>query len=149
MGIRAALTALVEYQEAISITSPANIRVKKAFNTIPNQNSALPNPCFMNSFTLIEEVRGGGLRELMYDIRMQFAYYDADQDKAADVVAAFMDAIVNKFDMVIKFGGVIGNSDLSGGTPTLVSIPWNGIDYVGLDLHLAVNIKDAVEFSGG
>src|SRR6185369_13814444 len=101
MGIRAAMNALATLQETLSITDPISTSVVKAYKYTPNARDTLKGsvPCFINTYTLHPELRSPDLRELIFDIRMQFACYDADRNKAAEIASAFLDAYIDLLDI--------------------------------------------------
>lgn len=149
MGIRAAISALCTLQETLTITDPIEARVVKAYKYTPNARDTLKGnvPCFINTYTLRPELRSSELRELIYDIRMQFACYNAERNVAADIASAFLDAYIDLLDTKITLGGTIAHAaELRGGEPTLVGFTWDSFAYIGFDLHLEVHIKDIVTF---
>lgn len=155
MGIRQALKALVIIQESIAISENDRLdipgleideaKIQKAFRTVPSRDeSGLPTtPCIINTWTVQNTLRSSGLLETIYDIHMQLFIDNADQDIAADIAGAFWDAINLSFDTVegMTLNGTISHSNLTGGTPTLVGLPWGGKPYTGLDMHLQIFIK--------
>jgi len=146
MGIAAALNALVEIQESISIVLPSGEpeRVKKAYKTVPAESDMLPTtPCVINIWSADPLIESSGLVEIFYDVRMQLFIRNAKQDVGADIANLFWDAFVAKFVTLDgkTLMGNISHSTLSGGSPTLVGWERAGGPYVGLDMHLNLSTK--------
>ena len=72
---------------------------------------------------------------------------DSDQDQAADIASSYMNAFITAHNADIQLGGSATLTTLRGGDPTLAVLNWAGIDYVGLDLFLDAEIKDAVSIT--
>jgi len=143
--IRTAMTNLVTLQESLSITAPISSSVLRAYKFMPPMASALPDcPCWINAFSLTTQELDIGLRILFYTIRMQLAIDDSDQDRAADIAASYLNAFITAQNADIQLGGAVTQSTLRGGDPTLAVLTWAGVSYIGLDLLLDVEIKDAV-----
>lgn len=148
MDIRSALDRLVAIEKDIAITEPARLAVKRAYKYFPPQSVAVPDlPCFMNSWTLVEERRGISLREQRYTVNIQFFAGEGDQDYTADVASAFMAAFMDALDADVSLGGAVTDSDLRGGNPTLAILERAGRSYIGLNLFLDLTMKDAVSFA--
>jgi hypothetical protein len=143
--IRTVMTNVVSLQEGLSITSPVSASIKRAYKYMPPMSSALPDcPCFINSWTLAEQELDLGLRILFYTINMQLAVDDSDQDQAADIASSFMNAFITAHNADVQLGGSCNITTLRGSDPTLAVLQWAGVSYIGLDLLLDVEIKDAV-----
>jgi hypothetical protein len=146
--IRTVMTNVVTLQESLSITAPISSSIKRAYKYTPPMSSGLPDtPCFLNSWTLQSQELDIGLRILLYTIRMQLMVLDSDQDQAADIASSYMNAFITAHNADIQLGGSATLTTLRGGDPTLAVLNWAGIDYVGLDLFLDAEIKDAVSIS--
>jgi len=148
MDIRTVMTNVVSLQEGLSITAPISSSILRAYKYMPPMASGLPDtPCFMNSWTLQNQELDIGLRILIYTVRMQLAVLDADQDVAADIASSYMNALITAQNADIQLGGSCVLSTLRGGDPTLAVLSWAGQDFIGLDLILDVELKDAVSIS--
>ncbi len=148
MDIRSALDRITAIQAGLSITSPVTASIKKAYKYVPKQDAALPDaPAWMNDWTLSREERHIDLRIQHYTVHMQLFVNDADQDRAADIATAFMAQAVDGFDADVTLDGNVTNSALRGGDPTLVSLGRAGQSYIGLDLFLDLEMKEAKAFS--
>jgi len=146
--IRTALTNLVTLQESLSITAPISSSILRAYKYTPPMSSALPDtPCFLNTWTLTNQELDISLRVLFYTIRMQLIVHDADQDQAADIASSYMNAIITAQNADVTLGGSVNQCFLRGSDPTLGVLQWAGIDFIGLDLLLDVEIKDAVSIT--
>lgn len=148
MGIRAAVRAVIEIERGISITEPRQLSIKQHYNYLPRQNEELNScPCTLHNWTLVEIMKNpGGWYESVWDIRIQLAIDTNEQDLAADEATAFMDAFVIAFSNTANatLSSTVSNHTLTGASPTLVGLNWGGKPYVGLDLHLQVNIKEVL-----
>lgn len=148
MGIREAINAIAAKQEAMVLpagtfdwhSQPIGINAVYKYGA-PAEAETPDAPCWFNSWTL-EQVQkpNSTLTETFYDVRMQLAVYDADQNRAAEIASAFMDLVLTAFNTDPTLGGAISNSNIEGASPTLVQFEFNE-KCIGLDLHLKVNIK--------
>ena len=146
--IRTVMTNVVSLQEGLSITAPVSSSILRAYKYMPPMASALPDtPCFLNNWTLQNQELDVGLRILFYTVRMQLVVLDADQDQAADIASSYMNALITAQNADVQLGGSCNLTVLRGGNPTLAVLNWAGIDYVGLDLFLDVEIKDAASIT--
>ena len=147
MNIRAALDRLVVIQGGLSITDPIAASISAAYKYVPRQDTALPStPCWMNDWTLIREERHIDMRIQLYTVHMQLFVRDADQDQAADIASAFMEKTVEALDADVTLAGAVTRQSLRGGEPTLVSLERAGLSYIGLDLFLDMEMKEAKGF---
>ena len=111
-------------------------------------SSALPDtPCFLNTWTLTSQELDISLRILFYTIRMQLIVHDSDQDRAADIASSYMNAIITAQNADVTLDGAVNQSILRGSDPTLGVLSWAGVDYIGLDLLLDVELKAAVSIT--
>jgi hypothetical protein len=146
--IRTVMTKVVALQESLSITAPISSSVLRAYKYMPPMSSALPDcPCWINAWTLQNQELAISLRVLFYTIRMQLVIDDADQDQAADIASAYMNAFIDAHYQDVQLDGSCNLSSLRGGDPTLAVLSWAGRDYIGLDLFLDVELKAAVGIS--
>ena len=148
MNIRTALDRLVVIQAGLSITDPIEASVGAAYKYVPRQDTTLPaTPSWMNDWTLIREERHIDMRIQFYTVHMQLFVRDADQDQAADIASAFMEKAVEALDADVTLAGAVTRQSLRGGEPTLVSLERAGLSYIGLDLFLDLEMKEAKSFS--
>ena len=148
MDIRTVMAAVVTLQESLSITAPISSSILRGYRFMPPMSSALPDtPCFFNSWTLQNQELDIGLRILFYTIHMQLAVLDADQDVAADIASSYMNALITAHNADVQIGDTVTLSQLRGGDPTLAVLSWAGTEFIGLDLFLDVELKDAVSIS--
>ena len=146
--IRTALTNLVTLQESLSITAPISSSILRAYKFTPPQSSSLPDtPCFLNTWTLTNQELDISLRILFYTIRMQLIVHDSDQDQAADIASSYMTALITAQNADVTLNGSVNQCFLRGSDPTLGVLQWAGVDYIGLDLLLDIEIKDAVSIT--
>ena len=146
--IRTALTNLVTLQEGLSITAPVSSSIKRAYKYTPPMSSALPDtPCFLNTWTLTSQELDISLRILFYTIRMQLIVHDSDQDRAADIASSYMNAIITAQNADVTLDGAVNQSILRGSDPTLGVLSGAGVEFVGLDLLLDIELKAAVSIT--
>jgi hypothetical protein len=148
MDILAVLRALVDVQESLEITDPVRDRVRKAHKMVPPTGDPLPDtPCFMNTWSLIEEARRSSLRHQHYQVNMQLAVENADRDVAAEIATAFHIALVEALDQNTTLAQTVSSQKLRGQDPTLVAFNFGGIIYTGLDLVLDVFLDEGATFA--
>ncbi len=146
--IRTVMANVVTLQESLSITAPISSSIKRAYKYMPPMASALPDtPCFLNNWTLQNQELDVGLRILFYTVRMQLVVLDADQDQAADIASSYMNALITAHNADVQLGGSCTMTALRGGNPTLAVLNWAGIDFIGLDLFMDVELKAAVSIT--
>lgn len=153
MGIRAALDAVSAIQQSLVVPDgtfdwySGDIGINTVYKYgVPNEAEAPDIPCWFNSWTLAQTIRMPSLLETIYNIRMQLAVYDADQNRAAEIAAAFMDEVLEAFNADITLGGTISHHDIVGSSPTSIQIELDK-KYMGIDLVMTVYIKEIVTFS--
>lgn len=144
MTIRAALDQLIIIQAAVAITDPVTTNIKKAWKTIPPVTADLgETPAMFNIWTLNEWQKAIQLGIERWSITSTIAVYDADLDRAADIVLAlveqYMSDLVSKSSLV----NTVTGWDLRGDDPTLVSLQRSNRDYVGASLRMDIEIKQA------
>lgn len=151
MNIRAAMAALAAVQGALSITAPKAERVRKAWQYFPPQSTILPElPAWTNTWTLTGLDRHLSMRVQRYTINSQLFVARADgppQDESADIASAFMDAFVTAMDANVTLSGTVTQAAQRGGDPTLAILVRGGLDFVGLNLFVDVEMKEAAAFS--
>lgn len=150
MSFLAALDNLIVLQASVSITDPLSLSIKKAFAFVPPQSVILPDlPAWVNAWDLVREERHVGLRVLFYTVSMQLFVAEAslEQDRMARAASAFMEALVNKLDTDVTLGGQVAEASLRGASPTLAILERAGKGYIGLNLLLDLEIKEAKDFT--
>ncbi len=91
-SIRGTLSALAGIQAALTIAAPAALSLKRAYLTVPKQDAEPEVPCCINIPKLRSATHIASARQLTWEIRTQILAYDADQDRAAEIVLALLDA---------------------------------------------------------
>lgn len=152
MGIRAVLNSVAAIQESLVVPAgtfdwfPDAIGVNAVYKYgVPEELETPDVPCWFNSWNLDPVLRMPSLMETIYNIRMQFLVYDANQNRAAEIAAAFLDVTLAAFNADITLGGTIAHHDLTGSSPTSVQVDLDK-KYMGIDLVLTAYIKEAVTF---
>ena len=142
------MAQLVALQAGLTIASPIPASIKKAYTYFPPASVANPDcPCFMNSWTMTDEVRDGGMRWQHYTVHMQLFVDNADKDVAADIAAGFHVALVDALDISTSLGGTVAMQIIRGGSPTLAVLERSGQAYMGLDLYLDLTLKEGKAFA--
>jgi len=148
VDIGSALDRIIAIQGGLSITSPITESIKVAYKYSPAANVGLPDaPAFFNEWTLEREERHVSMRIQYYTVHMQLLVRDADLNRAADIATAFHVALVDAFDADVQMNNTVTQSSLRGGSPTLAGFVRNNINYIGLDLFLDLELKEAKSFS--
>lgn len=152
MGIRAALDAVATIQGALVVPDgtfdwhTGDIGINTVYKYgVPAEIETPDIPCWFNSWTLTNVMRLPSLLETIYDIRMQLLVYDADQNRAAEIAAAFMDEFLEAFNADITLGGVIAHHDIVGSSPTAIQVDLDK-KYMGIDLVMTVFFKESITF---
>ena len=148
MDIRSALDRIIATQDGLSITDPATVSILKAYKYSPPASEQLPDlPAFTNDWSLTRYDRHTGLRIRFYTVHMQLFVYDADQDRAADIATAFHEKLLTQLDADVTLNNTVVRHDIRGGNPTLVAITRSNQVYIGLDMFLDVEMKEAATFT--
>ena len=150
MNIRDALEQITVIQLAMAITSPVAIAVKKAWKFLPPQNVLIPElPAWTNSWDMIREERGIGMRVQFYVVHMQLfvARMTVEDERSFDIATAFMEQVITDFDADISLAGNVTEARIRGGSPTLAGLDRGNERFVGLDLFLDLEMKEAKNFA--
>ncbi len=146
--IRTVHTNLVTLLEGLSIAQPHAAELVKAWKYTPPRNQAITDyPCAFTTFEQRPITFHSGLLHKPYTLHIQLlaGRADVEGDLAADVAAAFLEALIQALSADITLGGSVSLVHvLRGETPeTLVALPWAGQLFIGLDLYLEVTITEA------
>lgn len=152
MGIRAALNAVSAIQESLVVpdgtfdwhTGDTGINAVYKYG-LPDDSETPDAPCWFNSWTLTQTIRMPSLLETIYDIRMQLLVYDGDQNRAAEIAAAFLDKFLEALNADVTLGGAIAHHDIVGSSPTSIQAELDK-KYMGIDLVMTVYNKEIVTF---
>lgn len=139
-----ALDQLYALEEALAITSPIEVGVKRAWPYVPPMSQIITDtPCFVHSWTLPELQIGSALMRETFLVNMRLLVHDADAPQAAKIASAFWPQIRTMFSQNVKLGlsgWHIG--PVRGGDPTLTSftedIEGGGKTLIGLDLTVTL-----------
>ena len=148
MALRAALDQLIIVQKAVAIKSPVTTSVKKAWKYIPRENADLgETPAFFNTFTLAGWEKAISLGIEQWRVNTFLVVYDANHDRAADIVLALLEQYMTDLVSESALTGTVTGWTLRGTDPTLVAIPRPNRDYAGANLIMDVEIKTARQWS--
>jgi len=142
---RLARTRIAAILAAIEITDPTDANILRVYETPPA--TVEDAPCFVILPPALKlERAGGGLRIKTYTVRMRCLVADEAVDRAADLVDAFREAVVDAFDVDLTLAGTathIAGPDVEEARGWLYS----GREFVGMDFLLTVTIKEARAFA--
>ena len=118
--IRSTLDSLVTLQAALSITSPISQTIKRAYKTVPKQDSMPETPCWINIPRLVRVSHVASARMQNWQIRSQLLVDDADVNQAADIALAYIQAFLDALSDAQTMNGLplilgeITGGDLTG-----------------------------------
>ncbi len=145
MNILNAMRALVILERSLKITDPEVMQVERAYLFPPPGSEGMSSsPTWINTWRLTAYQTGAGLREQTYEVHMQMAVKNADQDIAAEIATSFHVALIDALGLSIGLGGEVNHQLIASGQIGLIKIA--GIDYVGLDEKVELYIKDFFAF---
>ena len=149
MNIRSVHADLVTRLATLAITAPYAAQVKRVYKYTPPMGRAITDyPCVILTYQLTGVKFLSAFLEQEYTIHVQlFAAKAApEQDVAADVASAFLDALVTKLSLSQRLGNTVSViRGLRGDPETMVRMEWAGVDFIGLDLFLDVTLKTTAE----
>lgn len=152
MDIASVMTALTAIQEELTIDSPVDKSIRKAWDCAPPlavKIGPTDTPVFINEWTLDREDRvTNGVREQYYSVHSMLLVYDADYNRASQICGGFMAAFVDALDATKSLNGTCTWSTLRGANPTLVSVRRGraGPVFAGLDLYVDVRLTEGKSF---
>ena len=134
-------TQLKTIEEAITITSPVSLKVKKAYWGAPAL--ALPDhPAIFNTLTEPDRILNFGSRDqrMSIDIQLLVNVAPSEVERTSEIATAFWFAAKDAFDKNTTINSTVSFSTLRGGNPTVpVILTHAGIAYIGfsgtLDIH--------------
>jgi len=90
----------------VAITSPISASIQRVFQTPPKQLSDFPCVVIVG-VQKGEPQRTAAIREREYTARLRLIVRDADLDRAADILDAFQEAIIDRFDINVTLNGKV------------------------------------------
>jgi len=141
INARARIKALLE---TVSITSPVEQTIKRVYETPPGTVQDLP--CFIIYPPALTVERGSSLRIKHYTVRLRLLVSDADLDRAADLVDAYREAVIDVFDGDVTLNGTC-TQIVGPAVEEAASSSYGGRDFTSIDCLLTVEIKEAKAFS--
>lgn len=147
MAWKDARTEIKALLETVSIAEPIKEAIARVYEFPPPTVEDLP--CFIIGLPALKIERGPSLRIRTYKVRLTLLVRDADVDRAAEIADAYREAILDVFDADVTLGGNCTQAlapefeegsgfEYPGGS---------GKHYVGYDIFLTVEIKEAKAFS--
>lgn len=139
---RAELKALLA---TVAITSPITQTIKKVYEFPPG--AIQDKPCFIIYPPAITiERRSGGWRSDRYRVRVALLVQDADKDRAAELVSAYIDKVTDLIDANVTLNGtatVVNEQETEEGT----AIAYGGLEYPGCITFLTIRADFSTTFS--
>lgn len=130
----------------VAITAPLAQSIKRVYETPPKQASDEPYIIIIGT-AKADPVRSSGLREREYTARLRLVVKDADINRAADIIDAFQEAIIDAFDQNLSLNGKVSNLNgpqwLEAGV-----VDAGGQDQWGCDCFVRFRMFDDVAFQG-
>ena len=137
-GIRAVLANLAAIQDTLTITTPVDTSIKKAYPYPLAKNTALDMPAIINIWSFPDQsTQDGSFAQghHRYSIEMQCFINDADLSRGLEIATAFWESWLDAWvaDQQLKNSGVsvIVGTSLTGADPTIGLLDWNGVGYAG------------------
>lgn len=130
----------------VAITSPISATILRVFETPPKQVSDFPCVIIVGA-SKADPIRSSGLRQRDYTARLRLIVNDADINRAADIIDAFEEAIIDAFDANLTLNGKVSN--LNGprwNEPGVVDA--GGQDQWGADAFVVFSMDDSPTFAG-
>ncbi len=147
MNLTNFLAALQALQNAITITSPVALTVKRSYWGKP-QEAPGDLPCIINALAEPDRVLGFGSRDQKVRVNVQLlaARATVENTRSALIATAFWYAAKDKFDRDISIGGTVAWSTLRGADPTVpVILELGGQAFIGFNAIL--DIQDVESFT--
>jgi hypothetical protein len=146
MNIRSVHADLVTRLATLEITAPVPATIKKVFKYVPALSKSITDyPCIFLTYELTQVWFRPSFLEQEYTVHIQLfaGRIETEQDVAADIASAFLDALVTKLSTSQRLGNTVSViRGLRGAAPdTLTGLQWAGVGFVGLDLFLDVTLK--------
>lgn len=149
MNIRAVHAYLADtLLPSLAISQPKRATLKRCYRYLPAMNMTITDtPCAMLTYVQDEIRYHPGLLQKRFTVELRVVVGDAsvDGDVAADMAAAFHDAIILALSGDLTLGGTVTTvTALRGRTPeTLALWEWAGRSYVGVGLFLEIIMSEA------
>ena len=150
MSLRTALDRIIVLQEAVSITDPITITVKKAYKLVPPQSQELPDlPAFINIVNYVGQSASGGMRTLRYRVIMQcvVAKMTVEDDRSADIAVALWEKTLDDFSHDLSLNGTVTLALFEENGPGIPGVLDRGDHYIGFEAVLNIRITEAFTFA--
>lgn len=106
--------AIAGLLETVTITSPVTSSIKKVYKYRDQSESDFPCIVMPNPPGKVIERGPSGYRSKLYKVLLHLMVRDADDDRQAEMLDAFEEAIIEKFDSAVTLGLFSGYSVVSG-----------------------------------
>lgn len=149
MSLRTALDRIIVLQEALTITDPVNLTVKKAYKFVPPASVQVPDlPCCFNSVSLVSIEGNASMRTRRFQVLMQcpVARMTVEDDISMDIATALFEQAVDDFGHDIALQSMVTLVTMRGAEPTVGRMEW-GQAYIGWQAYLDLQITDAFPWS--
>lgn len=91
-----------------NITAPVASTIARVYETQPKQATDFPCVIIMGAAKRAPQ-RSSGLRQREYIAHIRLLVQDADVNRAADIIDAFQEAIIDVFDQNLTLNGKVSN----------------------------------------
>ncbi len=144
MAWAAAKAELVTILGGVSITSPITQTIARVY---PDPPAAVQDlPCVIIYPPSLDVQRIAGTRYKVYRSRLLLLVRDEDLDRAAAIVDAYRESLVDAFDSNVRLNGAAQRIDGPAVEPA-ADFKYGLGDYTGFGAILTVHLQDAVAFS--
>lgn len=142
--LTAALDRIVAIQAAIAITSPLALTIARAYKDPPG--AVQDTPCFLNVIEPGEIKYGPGCQRQTHHVKMQLLVKDEQAADASAIARAFLETTRTAFNGDIRLAGTCTVAVL-GATAGVTGLQYAGVQYIGFELPLLVQMYEAVTFT--
>lgn len=146
LTLDAALTRIVAIQAAISITSPVVLAIPTGGAHKDPPGAIQDTPCFLNIVEPGEIAYGPGIQRQTHKVKMQFMVKDEGIADASAIARAFLEATRVAFNGDVRLSGACTVAML-GATAGVTGLQYAGVQYIGFELPLLVQMHEAVTFA--
>lgn len=134
--------------KGLAITQPRAATIKRVYRYLPAMNQAITDfPCAMLTYVQDEVRYHPALLHKRFTVELRVVTGEAavDGDVAADMAAAFNDAIILAISGDLTLGGTVTTvTSLRGREPeTLTLWEWAGKGFIGCGLFLEIQMSEA------
>jgi hypothetical protein len=128
----------------VEVSEPVVQGIARVYRNPPAAIQDLP--CFIIYPPSLAVARGSSLRVKRYAVRLRLLVLDADVGRAADLVDAYREAVMDLFDIDLTLAGTCSYIEGPDATDP-ASFTYGGRNYVSMDCLLRVVVEAAKVFA--